>query len=262
MRPQLRIRTPEGITFAYDLAGPVPRCMAQAIDILCSGLMAGLVGRVLSAAALVSQDFGQALMVVGYFAVSVGYGILLEWALRGQTIGKRIMRLRVMDSGGLRLELHQVIMRNLLRLVDMLPAFYLLGGAVSVLNGRAQRLGDLAAGTVVVYERRVNEPDLDQLMAGKFNSLRDYRHLAARLRQRVRPDQARIGLQALLRRDEFESDARVALFADLADFYKSVVAFPPEAIEAMPDEQYVRNVVDLLFRADIQRAKRLVGSPA
>ena len=131
----------------------------------------------------------------------------------------------------------------------MLPGLYLVGGIACLLSRRAQRLGDLAASTVVVYNLKPAEPDLDQLLAGKFNSLRQHPHLEARLRQRVSPDEARLALQALVRRDELDPAARVTLFSELAEHFKSLVAFPPETIEAMPDEQYIRNVVDILFRS-------------
>ena len=68
--------------------------------------------------------------------------------------------------------------------VDALPAFYLVGGVASLLNTRGQRLGDLAANTLVLREPQLVSPDLEQLFAGKFNSLREHPHLAARLRQR------------------------------------------------------------------------------
>ena len=248
MISELRIRTPEGITFAYALAGPVPRCLAAAVDILCVMVISGVLGQVLGITGAIDRDFAQALVLVGYFATSIAYGVVFEWVLRGQTIGKRLFRLRVMDSTGLRLQFHQVLMRNLLRLVDMLPAFYLLGGAVSLFGTRAQRLGDLAAGTIVIHQPRHSQPDLDQLLAGKFNSLRQYPHLAARLRQRAKPEEARLILQALVRRDEFTPLARVALFAELAAYFKTLVSFPAEIMETMPDEQYIRNVVDVLFR--------------
>jgi hypothetical protein len=102
---------------------------------------------------------------------------------------------------------------------------------------------------VVVRNPPVAEPDLDQLALGKFNSLRQHAHLAARLRQRVSPREARIALQALLRRDEFDPAARVALFGELAAHFRSLVEFPPETAEAVTDEQYLRNVVDVLFVA-------------
>jgi hypothetical protein len=155
----------------------------------------------------------------------------------------------------LRLQFHQILLRNLLRFVDSQPALYLVGGLASFFSPRAQRLGDLAASTIVVYHPKINEPDLDQLLAGKFNSLRQHPHLEARLRQRVSPDEARLALQALVRRDELDPAARVALFADLAEHFKGLVAFPAESIEAMPDEQYIRNVVDILFRTRAGEAK-------
>jgi hypothetical protein len=82
----------------------------------------------------------------------------------------------------------------LLRVVDLLPACYLVGGVACLLSRRAQRLGDLAANTIVVRSRQPPAPDLDQLLAGKFNSLRDYPHLAARLVQRVTPPEAYLAL--------------------------------------------------------------------
>ena len=119
-------------------------------------------------------------------------------------------------------------------------------------------LGDIAAGTVVVHLPKHAEPDLDQLLAGKFNSLRAHPHLEARLRQRVSPDEARLALQALVRRDELEPAARVTLFADLAAHFKALVTFPPEDTDAMPDEQYIRNVVDILFRTRGKNAEAKV----
>jgi uncharacterized RDD family membrane protein YckC len=245
---ELRIQTPEGIAFAYPLAGPIVRSLAWAIDlVLITALTYGAVILLLFVVVL-SADIGVALIIIAYFLISIGYGVVTEWAWRGQTLGKRLLRLRVMDVNGLRLQFHQVLMRNLLRFVDMLPAFYAVGGAACLLSRRVQRLGDLAANTVVVHLPRHAEPDLDQLLAGKFNSLRQHPHLEARLRQRVTPAEARLALQAIVRRDALEPAARVALFSDLAEHFKTLVVFPPEMIEAMPDEQYVRNVVDILFR--------------
>jgi len=255
VNPTLKIRTPEGIAFSFALAGPVVRCLAWIIDFLLVTTGATVINKFGQLAGLVSPDLAQAIMVISYFVASIGYGIVLEWSWRGQTVGKRLLRLRVMDAHGLRLQFHQVLLRNLLRFVDMLPALYLVGGLASFFNRRAQRLGDLAANTVVVYNPKPAEPDLDQLLAGKFNSLRQHPHLEARLRQRVSPDEARLALQALMRRDELDPSPRVALFSELAEHFKSLVAFPAESVEAMPDEQYVRNVVDILFRTRVAEAK-------
>lgn len=249
----LVIRTPEGIDFSLPLACPVTRCLSWAIDFGCVLALVILVKAVLNIFSLVSLDLGRTLGIIGYFVVQVGYGIFCEWVWRGQTVGKRLLRLRVMDAQGLHLQFNQVVLRNLLRFVDCLPAFYFLGGLVSVLNVRGQRLGDLVAGTIVVRLLRIPEPDIDQLLAGKYNSLRDYPHLEARLRQRISPGEASLALQALLRRDELDLQARVDLFEQMASHFRSLVIFPPEAYEGIAPEQYVRNVVDILFRPRVGR---------
>ena len=256
MNPTLKIRTPEGIAFSFALAGPVVRCLAWIVDFIVILFIATMANKLAQLAGFISEDFAQAISIISYFVISIGYGVLLEWSWRGQTIGKRLLRLRVMDAHGLRLQFHQILLRNLLRFVDMLPALYLVGGLASVFQPpRATARRPFAASTVVVYNPRPAEPDLDQLLAGKFNSLRQHPHLEARLRQRVSPDEARLALQALVRRDELDPAPRVALFSELAEHFKSLVAFPPESIEAMPDEQYVRNVVDILFRTRSVEAK-------
>jgi hypothetical protein len=122
------------------------------------------------------------------------------------------------------------------------------GGIACLVSRRAQRLGDFAARTIVVRTAAIAEPDLEQLLADKFNSLREYPHLAARLRQRVSPQEAGVALQALLRRGEFEPVERLELFAQIASHFKTIVDFPQEATEGISDEQYVRNIVDVLFR--------------
>ena len=100
----------------------------------------------------------------------------------------------------------------------------------------------------MVWNPRLDEPDLDQLLEGKYNSFRQYPHLEARLRQHVSPTEAQIALQALLRRDEFEPRSRVELFHGIVNHFKSVLSFPAEATDGISDEQYLRNVVDALFR--------------
>ncbi len=244
----LTIRTPQGITFSLPLAGPITRFLAFTIDLACVSAIVSAGGIVSQALGILSFDIAQAFTVLAYFAVSIGYGILTEWFWRGQTVGKRLLRLRVIDEQGLRLQFSQIVVRNLLRSVDLLPAFYLVGGVAMLLSRRAQRLGDYAANTVVVRSERILEPDLDQLLAGKFNSLRERPVLAARLRQRVSSEEASVALRALLRRDDLDSAARVELFRDIATHFRSLVEFPAEATEGIADEQYVRNVVDIVFR--------------
>ena len=247
----LDIRTPEGISFSVPLAGPVARLLALTLDFLVILAAQQVVGRIIGAFPKVAADVGDAFGILVLFVFAAVYPMIAEWFWRGQTVGKRLFHLRVIDATGLRLEPAQVIIRNLLRYVDGLPVCYLVGSVTSLFNRRMQRLGDLAAGTVVVRSVQLKQPDLDQLLGARFNSLIEQRHLAARLRQRVPPEIASIALDALIRRGQLEPGARVELFGDLARYFKKLVEYPPEVIEQMADEQYVRNVVEILFRANV-----------
>jgi uncharacterized RDD family membrane protein YckC len=244
----LAIRTPEGIEFSLPLAGPFSRMGALTVDLAVIATLGYVLRTLLSPITVFGEDPVQALTVVLYFAISLVYGALAEWLWRGQTVGKRLFGLRVVDARGLRLEPSQVMVRNLMRFIDALPALYLVGGAACVLNRHRQRLGDVAAGTVVVRAGKPAQPDLGQLLGGKFNSLAEHRHLAARLRQRVTPQVAAVALEALLRRDTLEPASRLALFAELAGHFRELVPYPPEAVEQLSDEQYVRNVVELCYK--------------
>ncbi len=244
----LLIRTPEGIEFSLPLAGPVTRFFSWAIDLACVIAITSTLGTLFQLVGLYLGGIAFAAGVLFYFAVSIGYGIVTEWFWRGQTLGKRLMRLRVVDAQGLHLQFSQVVIRNLLRFIDGMPVAYFVGGVACLVSKRCQRLGDFAANTIVIRIQRSTEPDLKQIESDKYNSLRDYPHLEARLRQCVSQQEAGIALQALLRREQLEPDARVELFTEIAAHFKAVVAFPEEVTIGVADEQYVRNVVDTLFR--------------
>jgi uncharacterized RDD family membrane protein YckC len=253
------IKTPEGIVFSQLLAGPVSRFGSWLVDAAVISASLSILSLVLVLFQLISPDVARAALALAYFVVSIGYGAFFEWYWRGQTVGKRLFRLRVVDAQGLRLQFNQVVIRNLLRFVDSLPVLYFLGGATCLLNQKCQRLGDIAANTIVIHFPRITEPDLDQLLAGKFNSLRQYPHLEARFRQRVSPTEAALALQALLRRDEFEPEARIELFGAMAAHFRAKAEFPPEATEGITDEQYVRNIADIVYRFGADRLPSMVS---
>jgi uncharacterized RDD family membrane protein YckC len=248
----LTIKTPEGVEFSLLLAGPITRFLAWAVDLAAIVAIISILNIFLGLLGIISRDLAGAANVLGYFAVSIGYGILTEWYWQGQTLGKRLLRLRVMDVQGLRLQLSQIVIRNLLRFVDSLPVLYLVGGLACLFNQRAQRLGDFAANTVVSWNPRISEPDLDQLLEGKYNSFREYPHLEARLRQHLSPAEAQIALQALVRRNTLDPQARIELFRELTSYLQTIVTFPQEATDGLSDEQYVRNVVEALYRPKTQ----------
>jgi uncharacterized RDD family membrane protein YckC len=245
----LVVQTPEGIQFTNQLASPVSRCIALVVDLAIIWMVMSLVGTLVALMQWVSHDFAMAFYILLYFVFNIGYFILLEMLWRGQTIGKRMMRLRVQDMHGLKLQPAQLVLRNLLRFVDSLPVLYFLGGAFAVLSKRSQRLGDLAAGTVVVRLPDLALPVLSELSENHFNSFREHPRLEALLRQRVPPQQAELALQSLRRRDEIEPNARARLFRELAAHLQRQVQFPAESTTSMSDEQYVRNCVDSIYRA-------------
>ena len=183
----LRIRTPEGAEFSFRLASPVLRMAAVAIDWSAIVSAWSLIGVLLATMKLINGDIAAWLIPVLYFLLCSGYDIIFEWLWRGQTLGKRIMRLRVVDASGLRLSFPQIVMRNVLRYVDLLPGGYLVGGTVAMINRKGQRLGDVAAGTIVIWDAPVPQPDLAAFPESKYNSLRKQAHIVARLRQAVTP---------------------------------------------------------------------------
>ena len=93
---QMRIRTPEGVTFALPLAGPVSRMLAVLMDTVIIILVSMVLNQLLSPLFVISPDLGQLIAAVVFFLLSFVYFITQEWLYKGQTIGKRAMRIRVM----------------------------------------------------------------------------------------------------------------------------------------------------------------------
>jgi len=139
-----------------------------------------------------------------------------------------------------------------LRAVDTLPIFYLVGGVACAVNRYAQRLGDVAANTVVVRRRPVELPDTATLVGERYNSLLAYPHLAARLGYRVQPDAVEIALDALHRRDSLDPAARLRVFDELAAHLRGLVEFPEEATLQITSEQYVRNCVEVILKPAVR----------
>ncbi len=247
-RNTLKIHTPEGVVFSLHLAGPFTRFLAWLTDLACIMALSKVTGVLIGFLVIISPDLANGLQMLLYFITSIAYGILFEWYLNGQTIGKKLLRLRVVDAQGLNLRFNQIVMRNLLRFVDALPFLYMAGGISMLVTIKAQRLGDIAANTIVIRMPVIGSPDFSQLFSDKFNSFRQYPHISARLRQKATPEEADLALQALMRREVLEPVQRVALFRQVATHFKTIVDYPQECTDGMSDEQYTRNVVDILFR--------------
>lgn len=152
------IETPEHVRFRYHVAGPAKRALAYLID---AALRAGVVLVVAVIALLggfTSDSLGQAsmgLVLVVLFLVEWGYYVFFETLWSGRTPGKRALSLRVVTEGGHPLRFGDSLLRNLLRAADFLPGAYAAGVLVMGRDPRFRRLGDLAAGTIVIAEDRV-----------------------------------------------------------------------------------------------------------
>ncbi len=243
----LRIHLPEGIDLALTLAGPISRALAFFIDIGAVTAIASVCQKFASLAQFISRDVGAAFLILMYFVCWTFYDMLCEYYWRGQTLGKWLLGLRVMDSAALELRFHQVAIRNLLRSLDLLPVLGLVGATSILLTDKLQRLGDLAASTVVVRTASFAIPNPDIYSRGRYNSLLQHPLLCARLRQKVPQPVAVLASDALTRRDSLEDTARVRLFDEFARYLQSLLPMPEEMAEHLTSEQLVRNVVEVLY---------------
>lgn len=141
------VETPEGVELALRVAGPVPRALAWSIDFLIR--VAAYIGLLLALAPL--GRLGLGLLAIAVFVGEWWYPVLFEVYDHGRTPGKRALRLRVLHENGTPVGWSAALVRNLLRAVDFLPLFYGLGLAAMLVSRDFKRLGDLAAGTVVVH---------------------------------------------------------------------------------------------------------------
>ena len=158
---RLDVETPDHVVLRYDLAGAGNRGFAAVLDFFIAALIVTTAYIVLALSTPLLEDaINGAMGITLILTLSLiwAYFILLEWLWNGQTLGKRVYGLRVITEDGSPAPFTAVLVRNLLRLVDFLPAFYGVGVLVIILSPKSQRLGDLAAGTYVV---RAPRPQID-----------------------------------------------------------------------------------------------------
>jgi uncharacterized RDD family membrane protein YckC len=149
-----QVETPEGIDLQTQLAGPVPRILAYLIDVVLRGIVLFVLSIVLYAAG----NAGMGLLLVLAFLLEWFYPVLFEVYARGQTPGKKAMQLTVVNDDLTPVNWSTSIVRNLLRAADFCPFAYVLGLICMTLSCRFQRLGDLAAGTVVMHQEQEMAP--------------------------------------------------------------------------------------------------------
>jgi uncharacterized RDD family membrane protein YckC len=255
---KLTIATPEGVLFQLPLAGPASRLYAMLLDIaIVLGTVNG-VGLLVYWIFAKAPGFGVMVITLGEFAIGFAYGALLEGIWNGQTIGKRLFHLRVIDQTGLPLRLEQAWVRNLMRVFDALPFAYLIGGISAVSSPLMQRFGDRVAGTLVIRQTPLNAPGEEFWTRQKYNSFMDYPTIAMKLRHAATPELASLIQDALRRRNELAPYARREIYRELAAYLQSEISpFPDELVEMLSDEQYLINAAGALFGD--QRVSRVHG---
>jgi uncharacterized RDD family membrane protein YckC len=156
---KLTIETPEQTSLEFPLAGIGSRFLAVALDTLLQigaytvlALIAALVSWV-GIAGVMGKQWALAILIFVAFSVQFGYFAFFETFWNGQTPGKRWTHLRVIQDSGRPISAYDAILRNLLRIVDTLPSLYAIGIVTMLISKENKRIGDYAAGTVVVHEK-------------------------------------------------------------------------------------------------------------
>jgi uncharacterized RDD family membrane protein YckC len=225
---RLTIATPEGVEVELTLAGVGSRFIAAGIDFVIQSVLAGILAIIVRPGA----GLAVALYTVGVFVIVFLYDVLFEVLGGGRTPGKTWNDLRVVRSGGRPITLVRSAIRNVLRLVDVLPVFYAVGMTVIFGTKRNQRIGDLVAGTYVVRERFGDRgarqprsaPDVDPGPAAAW----DLGAVSAADTAAVRA--------FLDRRRDLAPDRRAAIAGELARRLRPHVAGAPEQID---DERFL-----------------------
>lgn len=232
---EVQIETPEQLDLGMELAGLGSRFVAKIIDWLIKGLV------LFTALILVMLAIGTggafwlgsgasmyllALVIALGLGFMLGYDILFELRNNGQTPGKKFAGIRVVRESGAPVDFSSVCIRNLMSLIDFLPTMYLFGGLFVLMNGRSQRLGDLAAGTIVVRERAVEAPDKE--MAAVEYLASDEFHFTAEHLRNCNANDLHILRSFLRRYQEMKEDARHQLACRLAQQFLDKVPYEPD----------------------------------
>jgi len=225
---RVRIATPEGVDVELTLAGIGSRFIAAILDLMLQGAV------LLAAAVLLGVTSGDgsalatALFSIVAFLIFFGYDVLFEVRSRGRTLGKRWTGLRVVQTGGRPITFIPSCVRNVMRLVDILPAFYAIGMLSIFVTARNQRLGDLAAGTLVVRDRpggmRASRASGELALAQARADGWDVSAVSAQDIGTVR--------QFLTRRGDLAGGPREELAGELERRLRPLVAGAPEGLDA------------------------------
>jgi len=199
----------DGVEIRLRVAGPMLRAGAYLIDLLIRGVIffAAMLAGYLAGVAF-GDRVANGLMLLAWFLLDWLYPVVFEAGRRGATPGKRMVGLRVLQASGAPITVGQSVVRNFLRFIDGMPVFtYAFGMASCLATAKFQRLGDLAAGTVVVYDHSPAQPVVPEL--SQVDSFPLPVSLAADESRALAMFLERAGLWSVGRREEIARHARV-----------------------------------------------------
>lgn len=236
------ITTPEQVEFKYQISGLASRSLAWIIDqIFLMLLRIGIV----YAAGPATFLLGAAPIILLIFLVDFGYFLLFELLKSGQTPGKQLLAIRVISADGSKLSFSDILVRNLIRPLDTLPFGMLIGGIVSLFDPESRRIGDMAAGTVVVTNPVKAIPEAYTAKITRDNSFQEDSALRTRINSRATREERDILLDLMLRRDEFAVAVREELFEKMAKYIRAKYSIP-DTFKELSDEQTCINAALIL----------------
>jgi uncharacterized RDD family membrane protein YckC len=235
------VLTPEHVEVRLVPAGPGSRFLALVVDSSFAIALSSALYQLL--VPTLSRGIGYALWATLNFVLSWGYHVYFETARGGQSPGKRLLGLRVVDGRGLPLAVEQSFVRNVVRVLDLAPLFYGVGAVAMVADRHRRRLGDLAADTMVVRESRTLTEAAAVARAPEHNSLRTPRVIRA-VRHRIGLDERELLLALSLRAATLSPQARFDLFEEVAAHYRRKLELPDLGLSG---ESLVRGLVGVLF---------------
>jgi uncharacterized RDD family membrane protein YckC len=243
---QIDIEIPEGVNFSLTLASPMLRGFSVLIDSFLCFILNLIFCLIISYLDFFSNDIALLIYFNFYFFFTEVYFILCEYFLNGQTIGKRLFGLRVVDLLGHPLSFFQVFLRNLLRFFDFIPGFYAIGGTIAFFHPRSQRAGDIVANTLVIRSLKTIIIPTEDIMKGRYNSFKAYPHLIQNLKKKCSPEILQNALHLISIKPTLNPLCASELFTAYHLYFQSLVDFPPDITHTLSAEQYVRNIVDCL----------------
>ncbi len=247
------VRSPEQVILHLPIAGPTSRMLAYAIDyviiflaligavvllLMTTSLWQWLDARLAPVFGRVAETHGRALRSDGTFLIVIAAFVLLQFVLEwgyfvvaetisgGRSLGKALLGLRVVRDGGLPISLRESLLRNLLRIVDVLPSNYVVGLVAMLVSPDGKRLGDLAAGTVVI---RLDRPEpAAPLAEAESDAFGDFRFDHAQI-ARLGPNERALLRQTLRRLQTLAPDTAAGVLERAVEVLRERIGYGPVA---------------------------------